>query len=269
MDNSGLKKVAQKIRCHILRITTAVASGHPGGSLSCADILTVLYFDEMRVDPKQPKWPERDRFVLSKGHASPALYAALAEKGFFPVSRLGTFRRVGGLQGHPHHDVPGVDISTGSLGQGLAAANGMALAGKIDRKDYRVYAIIGDGESQEGEIWEAAMLASKYKLDNLVTFLDRNLLQIDGSTENVMPLEPLAAKWKAFGWHVIEIDGHDFDQIKKALAEAKATKGKPTLILARTTKGKGVSFMEGQAKYHGTPIKPEELPKALEEICAA
>lgn len=269
MDNPELKKIAQTLRCHILKMTTGANSGHPGGSMSSADIITVLFFDKMKIDPKRPDWPERDRFVLSKGHASPVLYAALAERGFFPVKRLETFRKLGGLQGHPHHDVPGVEISTGSLGQGFPAANGMALAGKLDGKDYRVYTILGDGECQEGLVWEAAMLASKYQLDNLTAFLDRNFLQIDGNTEDVMPLEPLADKWRAFGWHVIEIDGHDFDQIEQAIEEAKQTKGKPTMIIAKTVKGKGVSFMEGQAKYHGNALKPEQLEGALEEICAS
>ncbi len=267
MDNSELKKIAQKLRCHILKMTTGANSGHPGGSMSSADILAVLFFDKMNIDPKKPEWEERDRFVLSKGHASPVLFSALAERGFFPVKKLETFRKLGGLQGHPHHDVPGVEISTGSLGQGFPAANGIALAGKLDKKDYQVYTLIGDGESQEGIVWEAAMLASKYKLDNLTAFLDRNNLQIDGDTEQVMPIEPVADKWKAFGWHVIEIDGHDFDQLKQAIDEAKKVKDKPTMIIAKTVKGKGVGFMEGQAKYHGNAIKPEELSGALEEIC--
>lgn len=263
-----LKKVSARVRKHIIEEVFSASSGHPGGSLSCADILTVLYFNEMRVDPKNPKWEERDRFVLSKGHCAPALYAVLAEKGFFPKEDLVTFRSAESyLQGHPSmKDVPGVDMSTGSLGQGISAAVGMALAAKVDNKDYRVYSILGDGELQEGQVWEAFMAAAHYKLDNLAAFLDHNGLQIDGNITDVMSPEKVEDKFAAFGWNVIVIDGHDFEQILSALQSAKNCKGKPTVIVAKTVKGKGVSFMENQAGWHGSAPNKEQRDQAVAEI---
>lgn len=263
-----LKITAVKLRKHIIDEVYSAASGHPGGSLSCADILTALYFSEMRVDPKMPQMPDRDRFVLSKGHCSPALYAALAEKGYFPAEDLLTFRKIDSyLEGHPSmRYVPGVDMSTGSLGQGISAATGMALAGKLDEKDYRVYAVLGDGELQEGEVWEAAMAAAHYKLDNLTAFLDHNGLQIDGKITDVMSPEPVTDKFKAFGWNVIVIDGHSMDQILSALDKAKRAKGHPTMIVANTIKGKGVSFMEYQASWHGTAPSKEQRDQAIAEL---
>ncbi|AIS53033.1 transketolase subunit A [Thermoanaerobacter kivui] len=268
MDKEFLKQKAKEIRIDIINMLAEAGSGHPGGSLSCADILTVLYFDKMNVKPDNPKWEDRDRLVLSKGHAAPALYAVLAEKGFFPKEELKTLRKLGSiLQGHPDmKSTPGLDMTTGSLGQGLSAANGMALAGKLDKKGYRVYVILGDGELQEGQIWEAAMTAAHYKLDNLTAILDFNGLQIDGPNREVKNIEPVNEKFKAFGWHVIEIDGHDFDQIDKAIEEAKATKGKPILIIAHTIKGKGVSFMENQLGWHGSAPNEEQRQKAIQEL---
>lgn len=262
------KKTATKIRKHIIEEVHAASSGHPGGSLSCTDILTVLYFHEMRVDVNNPKWPDRDRFVLSKGHCAPALYGTLAEKGFFPVEDLKGFRSIGSyLQGHPSlKDVPGVDMSTGSLGQGISAAVGMAIAGKLDKKDYRVYTILGDGESEEGQVWEAAMAAAHYKLDNLTAFLDHNGLQIDGKITDVMSPESLPEKFKAFGWNVITINGHDHEQIIEAIDAAKKVKDKPTMIVAETIKGKGVSFMENQAGWHGTAPNKEQRDQAIAEL---
>ncbi len=262
------KDLAINIRRSIIKMLEASQSGHPGGSLSAVEIMTTLYFKEMRLDVSNPRWEDRDRFVLSKGHATPVLYGTLAEKGFFPKSELLKFRKISSmLQGHPDmKDTPGVDMTTGSLGQGLSAANGMALAGKLDNKDYRVYAMIGDGESQEGIIWEAAMLSAHYKLDNLTVFLDHNGLQIDGETKKVMNVDPVDEKFKAFGWHVINIDGHSYDEIDKALEEAKNTKGQPTMIVAKTIKGKGVSFMENQYGWHGKAPNAEEAKLALEEI---
>lgn len=262
------KEIANSIRKNIIKMTYEAKSGHPGGSLSACEILTALYFKEMRIDPNNPKWEDRDRFVLSKGHATPALYAVLAERGFFPKEELMRFRKIDSmLQGHPDmKGTPGVDMSTGSLGQGLAAANGMALSAKLDNKDYRVYALVGDGEIQEGIIWEAAMLASHYKLDNLTVFIDHNGLQIDGFNKDVMNVEPIDKKFEAFGWNVLSIDGHDFDQIFDALEKSKQVKGKPTLIIANTVKGKGVSFMENQASWHGTAPNAEQAQKALAEL---
>ncbi|WAM32185.1 transketolase [Caldicellulosiruptor naganoensis] len=263
-----LKKIATEIRKSIIIQTAEAGSGHPGGSLSGVEILTYLYFVEMNVDPKNPKDPDRDRFVLSKGHASPLLYAVLAEKGFISKEELKGFRQIySSLQGHPDmKKVPGVEMSTGSLGQGLSVANGMALAAKLDKKDYRVYVLLGDGEIQEGQIWEAAMTAAHYKLDNLTAFLDHNGLQIDGKITEVMSPEPVDEKFRAFGWHVIKIDGHDFNQIEKAVNEAKTIKGKPTIIIAETVKGKGVSFMENEVGWHGTAPNKEQAQKALEEL---
>lgn len=263
-----LKRMANQIRQNIITMLVPAKSGHPGGSLSAADILSVLYFREMRVKPEEPHWADRDRFVLAKGHAAPVLYAALAEKGFFPKEELLGLRQTGRmLQGHPDmRKVPGVDMSTGSLGQGLSAANGMALAGKLDQKDYRVYVLLGDGEMAEGQVWEAAMAAAHYKLDNVTAILDLNGLQIDGSTENVMNIDPIHDKWRAFGWHVISVDGHDIEALLAAFAEAKATKGKPTILIANTIKGKGVSFMEDQADWHGSAPNAEQAEKALQEL---
>lgn len=271
MDNTTLQELASRastIRQHIIRMVAEAKSGHPGGSLSAADIVSTLYFHEMKVDPQNPKWPDRDRFVLSKGHAAPVLYAALAEKGYFPQDELMTLRKTGSrLQGHPSmKHLPGVEISTGSLGQGLSAANGMALAGRLDGKDYRVYVLLGDGEIQEGQVWEAAMAAAHYKLDNLVGFIDHNRLQIDGPVEDVMSPEPVADKWRAFGWNVEEINGHDFTEIINALAKARETKGQPTMIVANTVKGKGVSFMENQVGWHGSAPSSEQAGQALSEL---
>ncbi|MBU5438498.1 transketolase [Tissierella sp. MSJ-40] len=263
-----LKQIACNIRVDIIKMLEKSKSGHPGGSLSAAEILTALYFKEMKVDPKNPHWADRDRFVLSKGHGAPVLYAALAQKGYFPMEELDHLRKIDSmLQGHPDmKGTPGVDMTTGSLGQGLAAANGMALAGKIDNKDYRVYALLGDGEVQEGIIWEAAMFAAHYNLDNITVFLDHNGLQIDGANKDVMNIEPIDEKFKAFGWNVLNINGHCFEEIFKAIEEAKNTKGKPTIIIAKTIKGKGVSFMENQVGWHGTAPSAEEADKALEEL---
>ena len=258
------------IRLGILEGTHAAASGHPGGSLSIADILSYLYFAEMKVDPANPAWPGRDRFVLSKGHAAPALYATLARKGFFPFESLKTLRQVDSvLQGHPDmKHIPGVDMSTGSLGQGISAAVGMALAGKIDKADYRVYTIVGDGESEEGQVWEALMFAARHDLDNLCVILDHNGLQIDGPVADIVNPAPFEGKLSAFGFHVITIDGHDFVQIENALNEAKAVKGKPTAIVSNSVKGKGVSFMEGQVKWHGSSPNAEQYEQAVAEIRA-
>lgn len=265
-----LKKNATLIRKHIIEEVHSAASGHPGGSLSCTDILTVLYFHEMRVDTQNPKWEDRDRFVLSKGHCAPALYGALAEKGFFPKEELLKFRHIDSyLQGHPSmKDVPGVDMSTGSLGQGISAAVGMAMAGKLDNKDYRVYTILGDGEIQEGQVWEACMAAAHYKLDNLTAFLDHNGLQIDGKITDVMSPETVEEKFKAFGWKVINVNGHDYAQIIEAIEEAKKAKGVPTMIVADTIKGKDVSFMENAAGWHGTAPNKEQRDQAIAELDA-
>lgn len=263
-----LQEKAKEIRKSIVRMTGAAGSGHPGGSLSAADILAALYFHELRLKPEEPQWEDRDRFVLSKGHGAPVLYGALAEKGFFPKEEIMSLRKLGSrLQGHPDlQSLPGVEVSTGSLGQGISVATGMAMAGKLDGKDYRVYVLLGDGECQEGLVWEAAMAAAHYKLDNMVGFLDYNGLQIDGPITEVMSPEPLAEKWQAFGWHVIEIDGHDMKAILSALNQAKDTKGQPTMIIAKTVKGKGVSFMENQVGWHGVAPKPEEVAQALAEL---
>lgn len=263
-----LKTKAKSIRKNIINMLTEAKSGHPGGSLSGVEILTYLYFKEMNIDPKEPNKFDRDRLVLSKGHAAPLLYGTLAEKGYFPKEELMKLRKINSmLQGHPDmKDTPGVDMSTGSLGQGLSAANGMALAGKLDKKDYRVFVLIGDGELQEGQIWEAAMTAAHYGLDNATAFIDNNGLQIDGFNKDVMNVEPIKEKWKAFGWHTINIDGHDFEQIENAVKEAKSIKGKPTAIIAKTIKGKGVSFMENIADWHGVAPNKEQSEKALKEL---
>ena len=266
----SLKHEAAMIRLGILDGTHAAASGHPGGSLSIADIMSYLYFAEMRVDPANPKWADRDRFVLSKGHAAPALYATLARKGFFPFEDLVTLRRVDSvLQGHPDMKyIPGVDMSTGSLGQGISAAVGMALAAKIDGKDYRTYAIVGDGESEEGQVWEALMFAARHDLDNLCVVIDYNGLQIDGPVADIVNPAPYEGKLASFGFHVITIDAHDFDQIENAFHEAKTVKGKPTAIVANSVKGKGVSFMEGQVKWHGSAPNDAQYEQAVAEIKA-
>ncbi|WP_407306292.1 transketolase [Desulfosporosinus sp. SB140] len=268
MTTVELKRKANVIRQDIISMLVPAKSGHPGGSLSAADIVATLYFQEMRINPQEPNWADRDRFVLSKGHAAPVLYAALAEKGYFPKEELQGLRQTGHmLQGHPDmKKTPGVDMSTGSLGQGLSAANGMALAGKLDKRDYHVYALLGDGEMAEGQIWEAAMAAAHYKLDNLTAILDFNGLQIDGTTDSVMSTAPLADKWRAFCWHVIEVDGHDIEALQKGFAEAKQIKGKPTILIAKTVKGKGVSFMEDQAGWHGNAPNAEQAEQALKEL---
>lgn len=266
MEN--LQNKALNIRKSIVEMIYKASSGHPGGALSCADILTVLYFSEMRINVENPKDENRDRLVLSKGHASAALYATLAEKGFFPKEDLLGFRNINSiLQGHPDRNkIPGVDMSTGSLGQGLSVASGMAIAGKLDNKDYRVYAIMGDGEIEEGQIWEAAMTASHYKLDNLCAIVDYNNLQIDGKVTEVMNPTPIDEKFKSFGFHVINIDGNNIDEILNAFKEAKTVKGKPTAIIAKTIKGKGVSFMENQAGWHGKAPSKEEYEMAIQEL---
>jgi len=263
-----LEEIARRVRVHIVKSTHEAGSGHPGGSLSAADILTALYFEIMDHKPDEPDWPKRDRLVLSKGHAAPALYGVLAEAGYFPIEELMTLRKLGSrLQGHPHvRTTPGVDASTGSLGQGLSIASGMALAAKLDRESYRVFAICGDGEIQSGQIWEAAMFASHNKLDNLIVFLDRNKLQIDGSTEEVMSIEPIISKWNSFGWHVLEINGHDIDQIVDAVNRAEEVHGEPTIIVSHTIKGKGVPFMEGSLAFHGKAANEEQLETALKAL---
>ena len=274
MENAkkqALAEIARQIRIGIIESVYHAGCGHPGGSLGIADIMAYLYFEEMNVDPKNPKWPARDRFVLSKGHTAPALYATLAERGFFPKEELVTLRQIDSrLQGHPDmKHIPGVDMSTGSLGQGISTACGMALAGKISKSDYRVYAVLGDGETEEGQVWEAAMFAAHYKLDNLVAFIDWNGLQIDGPIAEVMNSAPHDAKFLAFGWHVISINGNDLDEIEAALAEARTVKGKPTAIIARTTKGKGVSYMENKVEWHGAAPKEEQYKIALADLGAA
>lgn len=263
-----LEDKAKVIRRDIIKMLAAAGSGHPGGSLSAADIMTCLYFSKMRHKPNEPKWPDRDRFVLSKGHCAPVLYACLAESGYFPAEELMTLRKTGSrLQGHPDMiKTPGVDMSTGSLGQGLAVGNGMALAAKLDKKDHRVYVVLGDGEIQEGEIWEAAMAAAHYRLDNVCAILDHNGLQIDGANKDVMGIEPVGEKWKAFGWNVININGHSVPDILAALDEAEKAKGKPTIIVADTVKGKCVSFMENVVDYHGKAPTAEEAQCALKEL---
>ncbi len=268
MNNLELSKIANEVRKGVIKSTHAAKSGHPGGSLSVADIMTYLYFEEMNVDAKNPQWADRDRLVLSKGHVAPALYATLAEKGFFPKEDLLTLRHVGSyLQGHPDmKGIPGVDMSSGSLGQGVSCAAGMALAAKLDNKDYRVYAITGDGEIEEGQIWEAAMFAGFRKLDNLVVIVDNNNLQIDGAIDEVCSPYPIDKKFEAFNFHTIVINGNNFDEIRAALKEARETKGMPTAIIARTTKGKGVSFMENQVGWHGKGPNDEECKIALEEL---
>ena len=266
-----LQKIACRIRMGVIEGTFCAKSGHPGGSLSIAEDLAYLYWKEMRVDPKNPGWEDRDRLVLSKGHCAPALYAALALKGYFPWDELKSLWHTGALlQGHPDmKHIPGVDMSTGSLGQGISAACGMALAAKIDGKDSRVYTILGDGEIEEGQVWEAAMFAAHYKLDNLCAIVDNNNLQIDGTVEEVMSPYPITDKFAAFGWNVITIDAHDFDQIEAAMNAAKAVKGKPTVLVQKSVKGKGVSFMENQVSWHGAAPNAEQYETAMAELNAA
>jgi transketolase len=268
MSIDELKVMATTIRCDIIEMIAAANAGHPGGSLSAADIVTALYFRVMNIDPANPDWPDRDRFILSKGHACPVWYAALAERGYFDKSHLGTLRKLNSiLQGHPDmNKTPGVDMTAGSLGQGLCAGLGIALSGKLRKKDYHVWVVIGDGESQEGSVWEAAMAGAKWQLDNLTYVLDRNHLQNDYCVDIQMPIEPVADKWQAFGWHVIEIDGHNMEQVVEALETAKTIKGKPTIIIAETIKGKGVSYMENVAEWHGKAPCKEEAERALEDI---
>lgn len=268
MNIDEIQEKAKEIRKDIITEVYYAKSGHPGGSLSIADIMAVLYFDELRINEKDPKWEDRDRLILSKGHCSPALYAALAERGFFKKEELKTFRKLGSkLQGHPDlNKVPGVDMTSGSLGQGLSVANGIAIAGKMDNKDYRVYVIVGDGEIEEGQIWEAAMTSSKYKLDNLCLIVDNNNLQIDGTIEEVKSSYPIDKKFESFGFNVLQIDGNNIEEILRAFYIAKNTKHKPTCIIAKTVKGKGISFMENKAEWHGKAPSEEEYNQAMEEL---
>jgi len=263
-----LEKMAKQLRRHVITMIATAGSGHPGGSLSAADIVTALYFKVMRHDPKNPQWPDRDRFVLSKGHAAPILYAALAECGYFPVEELSTLRKLGSrLQGHTDRTLtPGVEMSAGSLGQGLSYGIGMALAGRLDKLNYQVYVLLGDGECDEGQVWEAAMFAPHHGMDNLTAIVDHNDLQLDGRVCDIMGLEPLTDKWRAFNWHVLEINGHDMGEILKALKKAREIKGKPTVIIAHTVKGKGVSFMEGNVDFHGKAPSTQETEQALKEL---
>ena len=267
-DVSEIKRIAKNIRKGIIEAVYANKSGHPGGSLSVADIMTVLYFNEMNIDPKNSKWEDRDRLVLSKGHCSPALYSALANRGYFDIEKLKTFRSINSeLQGHPDmKKIPGVDMTSGSLGQGLSCANGMAIAGKMDNKNYRVYCILGDGEIEEGQIWEAAMTSAKYKLDNLCVIVDNNNLQIDGTIEEVMSSYPIDEKFKSFGFQVINIDGHNIQEIMDAFEVAKTIKNKPVCIIAKTIKGKGVSYMENQVSWHGSAPNEEQYKVAINEL---
>ena len=268
MNKLELMKMANEVRKGVITGTYHAKAGHPGGSLSAADIFTYLFFEEMNIDPKDPKKADRDRFVLSKGHTAPGYYAALANRGFFPVEDLKTLRKTGSyLQGHPDmKHIPGVDMSSGSLGQGISAAVGMAISAKLSNDDYRVYTILGDGEIQEGQVWEAAMLAGHRKLDNLVVIVDNNGLQIDGSVEEVCSPYPIDKKFEAFNFHVINVDGHDFDALDAAFKEAKATKGQPTAIIAKTIKGKNVSFMENQVSWHGVAPNEEQYAQAMQEL---
>lgn len=267
-DIKKLEQEAVEIRKDIIRMLGEAGSGHPGGSLSSVEIMMGLYYYKLRCQPEKPDWPDRDRFILSKGHVCPGLYTIMARKGYFPREELMTLRKFGSrLQGHPHMlKLPGLETSCGSLGQGLSVANGIALGARLDKKDYRVYCLLGDGETDEGQVWEAAMTASHYKLDNICAIIDRNRLQIDGFTEDVMKLEPLGGKWKSFGWHVIEINGHSIKEVMDAYDEAERTKEKPTMIIAHTIKGKGVSFMEDKAEWHGVAPKGEQIALALKEL---
>jgi transketolase len=263
-----LKEMARRLRRHVITMTATAGSGHPGGSLSAADIITALYFKVMRHNPENPQWPDRDRFILSKGHAAPILYAALAESGYLPVEELATLRKLDSrLQGHTDRNLtPGVEMSAGSLGMGLSFSIGVALAARLDHRDYRTYVLLSDGECDEGETWEAALSAAHFKVDNLTAIVDCNRIQLSGWTKDIMTLEPLNQKWRAFGWHTIDIDGHDFNQILAAFQEAEGIKNKPSVIIARTIKGKGVSFMENNVKFHGKAPTPEEAEMALKEL---
>ena len=268
IDRGYLCEKARNIRKTVIQMLAKAGSGHPGGSLSCVDIFTALYFHELKFDLKDPCWPDRDRFILSKGHAAPVLYAVLAEMGYLPKDELMTLRQVDSrLQGHPDcRLVPGIEMTTGSLGQGLSVANGLALGLKLDNKNSRVYVLLGDGEIQEGQVWEAAMTSAHYKIDNLTAIIDRNELQIDGHTEEIMALNPIKDKWQAFGWETFEINGHNFEEIINTFEKAKHVKGKPVMIIANTVKGKGVSFMEGKVGYHGVAPTKEEEKIALKEL---
>ncbi len=263
-----LQALAKEIRRNIVKMIGAAKSGHPGGSLSAVEILVTLYYDVMRHDPRNPSWPDRDRFILSKGHACPVLYATLAELGYTPKDELMRLRKLGSIyQGHPDRRfLPVLEASTGSLGQGLSLGIGMALAARLDGKDYRTYVLLGDGEIQEGQIWEAAMFGAFHKVDNVCAIVDYNKIQLDGFVKDIMDLEPLVPKWEGFGWHVIEVDGHDIPALQRAFAEAAETKGKPTVLIAHTVKGKGVSFMENNPKFHGVAPTPEEVEIALKEL---
>lgn len=263
-----MKRLAKRLRRHIVTMTAEAGSGHPGGSLSAVEIVTALYSRVLRHDPANPGWPERDRFILSKGHAAPLLYALLAERGYFPVGELSTLRRLDSrLQGHTDRTLtPGVEMSSGALGQGLSFGIGVALASRLGPNNYRVYVLLGDGECDEGQVWEAAMAASHFKADNLTAVVDHNGQQLDGWNSEIMNIEPLAEKWRSFGWHAVEIDGHDLAQILAAFQEAQLTEGRPTVIIARTTKGKGVSFMENNLEFHGKAPTPEERYRALKEM---
>lgn len=267
VDVKSFEEKARQFRKEILEMIAEAGSGHPGGSLSAVEILIVLYYYKMSHKPENPQWPIRDRFIMSKGHASPVLYVTLAHCGYFPKEELKTFRKLGSrLQGHVHIGVPGVELSTGSLGQGLSVANGIALGAKIRKADFKIYCLLGDGEIQEGQVWEAAMTAAQHKLDNICVILDRNGIQENGPVEEIKHEEPLADKWRSFGWYVIEVDGHSFEELIKALDEFDNIKGKPAFIIAHTVKGKGVSFMENQSKWHGKAPKKEELEAALKEL---
>ncbi len=267
-DVHELQAIAKETRRHIIEMITAAKSGHPGGSLSAVEILVTLFFDVMRHDPANPKWPDRDRFILSKGHAAPVLYTVLAECGYTPIDQLNSLRKLGSIyQGHPDvRFIPALEASTGSLGEGLSLGIGMGLAARLDHSPSRTYVVLGDGESQEGQIWEAAMFGAYHHVDNLVAIVDYNKIQLDGFVKDIMDLEPLVDKWKSFGWHVIDCDGHSVPALQKAFAEASATRGQPTAIIAQTIKGKGVSFMENNPKYHGVAPTKEEEQKALQEL---
>jgi len=268
LSTAELKEMAKKLRRHVITMTATAGSGHPGGSLSAADIITALYFKVLRHDPRNPQWSDRDRFILSKGHAAPILYAALAEAGYFPVAELATLRKLDSrLQGHADRKfTPGVEMSAGSLGMGLSFAIGVALASRLDSKTYRTYVLLSDGECEEGQTWEAALSAAHFKVDNLTAIVDCNGIQLSGWTRDIMNLEPFTRKWQAFGWHIIDIAGHDFDQILSACQRAEKIKGKPTVIIARTIKGKGVSFMENNVAFHGKAPTWEEAERALKEL---
>jgi len=271
LNVAELKRTAMRLRANIVKMIATAGSGHNGGSLSAIDLITYLYFHGLRIDPARPCWPDRDRFVLSKGHCCPALYAALSARGFFAEELLWTLRDIGSvLQGHPDMTkTPGLDMTTGSLGQGISASVGMALAGKLDGRDYRVYCMVGDGELQEGQVWEAAMAAAHHGLDNLLVIVDNNQMETDGPTRSINNVEPIAPRWDAFGWHTAEIDGHDFAQIHDAFQACRTESGRPSVIVAQTVKGKGVSFMEGKNEWHSGPTNPQQTAQALEELAAA